>query len=436
MATFKVVPDKRYTRKDHTHRYCLRTTVEGEVVYLQLKMKLTPSQHNLVFKGKSMSADCIHYREQISALERKAEKIYQSMKRYDPDRFKQLFFDQGGHSAPPDPTLPQTLAVKGLFEYYISNAPIKLGTQIHMGVVQRMLEAFHPGLYLDDIDVAFLKEFEKTQFTKGKSISTVASYMRDTRTIINYFRLTKKIVPSDYQYPFGRGGYSIKTVRKKKMVLREEEISTVIEAEHFDSPQQEYARNIWVCLYYGCGMNPIDLIRLRWDQVEEMYAHYIRTKTETTRKSNIQELVLPMTEDFRYSLDLVAGKKGPFVLGLIKEGYTETSLRNRKNRFRNDINTQLKKLSSRLNLSVPLTMSTARDCYASTLNRNGVSRESISGMLGHNDPRTTAAYLASLSVDETFAINKHLVKRKKKPIEKKGKKDTKGNNEDGLCEVA
>ena len=101
------------------------------------------------------------------------------------------------------------------------------------------------------------------------------------------------------------------------------------------------------------------------------------------------------------------------MLGKIKEGYTETSLMNRKNRFRIEINIELKKISSRLNLSVPLIMSTARDCYASTLKRKGVPREFIGDMLGHSDPRTTSHYLDSLSIDETFDVNHKLVKRKK-----------------------
>jgi integrase len=181
----------------------------------------------------------------------------------------------------------------------------------------------------------------------------------------------------------------------------------------FESTKQEYARNIWLCLYYGCGINIIDLLRLRWANVEYNHIHLIRKKTETTRKSNIQELVLPLTEELKHYLNLVGDPTSPFVLGKIKEGYTEIALRNRKNRFRQEVNTELKKVSKSLKLSVPLIMSRARDCYASTLNRNGVPIGDISNMLGHNDPRTTAHYLDSLSIDGTFEVNDKLVKSKK-----------------------
>lgn len=413
MATFKVVPDNRYKRKDNTHRYCLRTIVDGKVKYLPLEFEMTTEQHNLVFVKKLMSNDFIDFREKISALETKAERIYTSMKRYDPERFKQLFYSNGENPNGIDEGLPKTLSVEKLFEYYLNNNQIKRGTKAHMLVAQRMLNYFQPGIFMDEIDAKLLKRFEQSPYSEGKSVSTVSSYMRDIRTVINYFSQVKKIMPADYIYPFGKGGYSIKSHRKKKNVLREDEISSVIELDHFPNYKQEYARDIWLTLYYGCGINPIDLLRLRWENVESNHIHLIRKKTETTRKSNIQELVLPLTEDLKYYLNLVGDPTSPFVLGKIKEGYTETSLMNRKNRFRIEINTELKKISSRLNLSVPLIMSTARDCYASTLKRKGVPREFIGDMLGHSDPRTTSHYLDSLSIDETFDVNDKLVKRKK-----------------------
>ena len=418
MATFKVVPDRRYKRKDNTNRYCLRTMVEGKVTYLPLDFQLTPQEHKIVFNKKSMGKESIDVREQINDLETKAKRIYSSMKRFDPDRFKQLFYNLGGEyiNVADDPMVPKTLAVKDLFKYYLDNSQIKRATKVHMAVTQRMLNYFQPGLFVDEIDARFLKRFEQYHTDQGKGMSTVSSYMRDTRTVINYFTKIKPIIPKDYQYPFGRVGYSIKSVRKKKNVMSEMEISSLIEMDHFPNPKQQYALNIWLTLYYGCGINPVDLLRLKWENVESNHIHLIRKKTETTRKSNIQELVLPLTDELKEYLNMVGDPTSPFVLGKLKEDYTETSLMNLKNRFGWEINRQLNKISKSLNLSVPLRLCTARDCYASTLKRQGVPREFIGDMLGHNDPRTTSHYLDSLSIEETFNVNDKLVKKKKKEI--------------------
>jgi integrase len=413
MATFKVVLDTRYKHKDKTHRYCLRTMVEGKVRYLPLDYKLTEEQHNLVFKKMSTNADCIDLREKFSGIETHAQRIFSSMRHYDPERFKQLFYKKDGNTTETDPSLPKTLAMKELFEYYMNNTSIKVGTKIHMKVALSMLQEFHHNVYVDEIDVKFLKNFEKKQLGKQKSISTVASYMRDIRTVLNYFIQVKKVIPRDYNYPFGKGGYSIKLKKMKKNVLQEDEILSLIELNNFEDQKQEYAYNIFMLLYYACGINPIDLLKLRWQDLDHNHFHFIRTKTETTRKSEVQELVIPLTEEVKFYLNKVGDPTSSFVLGKLHEGYTDQSLRNRKNRFRQEINTELKKIGKRLNLSVILRMSSARDAYASTLDRNGEQRENISSMLGHSDIRTTANYLDSLSIKKTFDINDKLVKRKK-----------------------
>lgn len=413
MATFKVVLDTRYKHKDKTHRYCLRTTVDGKVRYLPIEYQLTEDQHNMVFKKMVMTKECIDLREKFSEIETHAQRVFSSMRHYDPERFKQLFYKKDNQTQQADPTLPKTLAMKELFEYYMNNTSIKVSTRIHMKVALSKLQEFHHNVYVDDIDVKFLKDFEKAQTKKKKSMATVASYMRDIRTVLNYFIKVKKIIPRDYNYPFGVGVYSIKLKKKKKNVLQDEEILSLIDLNTFETKKQEYAHNIFMLLYYACGINPIDLLKLRWEDLDHNHFHFVRTKTETTRQSEVQELVIPLTEEVKFYLNKVGDPTSPFVLGKLHEDYTDQSLRNRKNRFRQEINTELKKIGKRLNLSVTLRMSSARDAYASTLDRNGEARENISSMLGHSDIRTTSNYLDSLSIKKTFDINDKLVKRKK-----------------------
>lgn len=415
MATFNVIQDKRYKRKDNTHRYCLRAIVNGKVHYLPLKLALTKKQHNDVFVNKLMSKDYIDLRDDINNLEIKAQRIYSSMKVFDYVRFKQKFYNTEVIEEDNDPELPQTLAVKGLFNYYMDHADIKVATKGHMRVARNMFEAYYPNVYVDDISVKFLREFEKYHLDKGKSILTISSYMRDLRTVINYFRNVKKIIPSDYKYVFGHGGYSIKSYRRKKSFLQDTDILKVIELEDFDSDKQEYARDIWLVMYYGSGINPIDLLKLRWKDIEHDHVHFLRTKTETTRIEN-EEITIPLTPEFKYYLNKVCDPTSPFVLGNLKEGFSANTLLNRKWRFRKEVNSELKKIREKLNLSAPLLMGTARHAYASSLKRSGVPDGFIGDMLGHSDPRTTKHYLDSLDVQKTFDVNKHLVKSKKMEI--------------------
>ena len=55
MATFRLKPDKRYSRNNNEHRYCLITTVEGKVRYLPLKYEISQEQLDvLVAAGKAV----------------------------------------------------------------------------------------------------------------------------------------------------------------------------------------------------------------------------------------------------------------------------------------------------------------------------------------------------------------------------------------------
>lgn len=67
------------------------------------------------------------------------------------------------------------------------------------------------------------------------------------------------------------------------------------------------------------------------------------------------------------------------------------------------------KVGGDLHLSVPLKWKTARDCYATTLRRGGVSKDNIGEMLGHANSIVTEHYLASLDIEKTNEINQHIL---------------------------
>jgi DNA-binding CsgD family transcriptional regulator len=73
--------------------------------------------------------------------------------------------------------------------------------------------------------------------------------------------------------------------------------------------------------------------------------------------------------------------------------------------MRQQINRSLSEISQKLNLSVPLTLMTARDSYATTLKRAGKSNDQIGEMLGHSNSIVTMHYLGSMDLDSTLEVN-------------------------------
>ena len=104
-------------------------------------------------------------------------------------------------------------------------------------------------------------------------------------------------------------------------------------------------------------------------------------------------------------LDKLGDKDSIYVLGLLKEGYTEKTISNKSNKDRRGLNLHLKNIEKKLNLSAPLRLETARDCYASCLNRAGVPTKFISELMVHSSVAVTENYLSAMNNKEIFDAN-------------------------------
>ena len=254
-----------------------------------------------------------------------------------------------------------------------------------------------------------MKKIERKRLQEGVSISSINSNFRDLRTVINYFMKKKNVIPTGYFYPFGKGGYSICEYFPKKQVFTNDEISMIINLDEFESSDEEFARDIWELLYRCNGINFADLLRLRWDHRNGNCFVFFRKKTENTRKKMRQEIVVPINQKVENIISKVGDKNSPFLLGFLKDGYTDENFDYMNRKVRKSVNTSLKQISKRLNLSITLQLKTARDSYATVLRRNGVSIDVISEMLSHSNTTVTKHYLDSLDTETVFMVNENLI---------------------------
>ena len=403
MSTIRVVLDNRKKLKDNKYNLSIRVCNKGNVLYLPIT-KISKSQYNQVFVRESMDEGSIRFRESVNEFKTKCEKIYTEMAVFNPARFREQAYSK-------DKELPKTLILKDLFDYYIENYEgITLKTRHHFRLSINKLETFRAGLTVQDITPEFLRHFDLEQQKAGLSRSTIDGIFRNLRRILNYFILEKKLIPRSYDYPFGRGGYSVKSFFGRKLVMRNDEIQKVVDFKDFDGDKEmEYARNIWLTLYRANGINFADLIRMRWDNMQGGYLIFYRKKTQSTRKNNIKPITVPITPKLQELIDKVGVKDSPFILGLLEEGFAENTYENLSHKVRSNLNEDLLEISKKLNLSVPLKLKTARDCYATTLKRAGVSKDSIGEMLGHANSVVTEHYLASLDIEKTHEINQYIL---------------------------
>ena len=402
MATFNIVLDKRTKLKKDKYNLAVRMVNGSDVMYINVA-KMTQKQYDLVFTLKAKDKESIAFRETCNGYITKCERIFSELKPFNRTRLRELFKDK-------DKDAHQSLLLSNLFNSYIEkDENLKPKTKEAIKYTKNRLEDFKPGISVGDVTVSFLKRFEKKRLSEGTSQATIDHHMRNLRLVINYYRDVERIIPKEYDYPFGKGRFSVSSWFPDKPVLEEPEIISVIELEEFETKDLEYARDIWLLLYRCNGANFADLLRMKWDQIKGDYIVFTRKKTESTRKSNKRNIVIPLTDKLKELIEKIGVKSSPFILGLLPEEYTDRFFDNKNHKIKQLINRDLAKIQTKLNLSTPLQLGKARDCYASTLHRNGESVDDISKMLGHGNSIVTERYLASINMKKTFSINKSLL---------------------------
>jgi len=401
MATFNIVLDKRAKLRNDKYNLAVRINKGNDVMFLNVA-KVTEDQYDKVFRKKLLDEKSIQFRETCNNYVSKCERIFNELRPFDRKRLRALFYEK-------EDEISESLLLRDLFkDYFTNNKRIKELTRRHYRTSMNVFESFKPNATVFDVTPEFCREFEKSKIDSGCSPAAIASWFRSLRRIINYYSKVKKIIPRFYDYPFLEGGYQIKSFMPSKLVLSNDEIKSVVDFKDFETSEQEYARNVWLLLYRLNGINFCDLLRMKWADIKGNCLVFFRKKTELTTVKNVRHIRAPLIQGAIELIEKIGVKSSPFILGQLPEDFSEATLVNKSDKLRKVINKDLRFLTDKLNLSVPLTLETARDCYATCLLRSGVSIEKISEMLGHSSTLVTRHYLGGMNLDETFDTNKNL----------------------------
>jgi integrase/recombinase XerD len=382
MAKFTLVHDKRRANKDGSYNLSVRMVDQRQVMYLKID-SLIEKQYEHIFVKKLVDTRSIEYREWAQNKVIKAEKIYNNSKPSSQKRFKELLDEV-------EKTLPNDLIMKNLFTYYIDNySANKLKTKIHYRNTRNILEKYKKGLTVFDITPELLRNFERHKLNEGCKMSSITSYLRDIRRIINYFRFDVELIPLTYKYPFSRSGHILSNDLPEKDFLSEEELDKVISFKDFDSPEQEYALDVWRFLYRCGGINICDAVKMEWSNIHGDTIKFERKKTSNTRRKRNRLISVSLTPQLKETIEKIGVKSSPFILGQINEGFTEQTFINRVHKISGKMNKRLGAISDKLSLSVPLKFSKARDCFANSLRDSGVKLDDIALCMGHSNSKVT-----------------------------------------------
>lgn len=399
MATFIIQLDRRKKLKNEEYNLVVRVNVGSNMIYLNVG-RLTEKQYDHVFEKNSMDDDSIDIREKCEGYKIKCQRILKQLGRFDKARFRELFYEE-------EKIMPKTLLLKDLFtDYYTTNENIRHTTKGRYRSSMNIFETFMKGASVYDVTADYLKKFERYKLSIGNSPATIASNITDLKRVLNYYTKVKKVIPKDYEYPFSESGYRIKNFIPNKTVLENVDIESVAKMKKFDTSEQEYARDIWLMLYRFNGSNFVDLLRMRWSNIKGKDIRFYRWKTESTKRKNLKQIIVPKTKGITQLLDKIGDKNSPFILGKLEEGYSDETLYNKSNKMRGELNEQLKVISTKLKLTSPLRISKARECYATTLRRANKPIDQISEAMGHSSLSVTMNhYIGNMNSAERFGLN-------------------------------
>lgn len=203
------------------------------------------------------------------------------------------------------------------------------------------------------------------------------------------------------QYPFKHFKISKLKGKSIKKALNLEEVHHLQNLDLTNTPHLLNSRNYFIFSFYTRGMNFTDMMKLRWEDISGDRIHYTRAKTG----GNFTIKIMVPT---RAILDFYSQTNSPYVFPLIlRENLTPSQLNNRKRKTLKKFNKDLKELTVLAGINKPLTSYVARHSFANSLKQKGIGTDIISESMGHQDVKTTMAYLRELDtsvLDDTNSL--------------------------------
>ena len=252
-------------------------------------------------------------------------------------------------------------------------------------------------MLLCEIDSNIMMLYEAWLKGKGICPNTTSFYMRILRAVYN--RAVEKEL-TEQKYPFKHVYTGVGKTVKRAIPLKS--IKHIKELDLTLKPHLEYARDMFLFSFYTRGMSFIDMAYLKKSDLKNGIIIYRRRKTG-------QQLAIKWEKCMEDIISKYGQNKSTnYLLPVIinPDSDERTQYRNAICR----INVALKEVAKLAGLHIPLTMHTARHCWASVAKSKNIPLSVISEGMGHDSEETTRIYLASLDTSVIDKANSLILK--------------------------
>ncbi len=242
-------------------------------------------------------------------------------------------------------------------------------------------------LVFREITPTLLDKYETYLRSNNNTDGGIGLKMRELRALFND-AIRKGVVDEKY-YPFKV--YKVSKLKGKgiKKALTRDEMKLM---EAFDTdvnPHLTNTKNYMLFSYYMGGLNFVDLMKLKWENVQGDRILYIRSKTKGRFSVKMLEPVKRVIAYYK-----TQNRPTAYVFPiLLKENLTPMQIENRKHKTLSKYNKQLKEIAKIQGVEQNVTSYVIRHSFATNLKFAGISTDLIGESMGHQDVSVTKAYL-------------------------------------------
>lgn len=390
------------TRREKENGYPvkLRVYYKGKVKHFALGKDLTEKEFESSFKAIKPKKDYKRIKQELIAMEAKANEIVDSLKPFQIERFERLFYgetrtksDVLGYYKDYIEKLTQNEQIKTAIGYGCSLNSIKT-------YLQTTSKGKAPKLMFDDITLDFLSAYEKWMLSNGNAEATIGIYLRNLKTLYN--QAIAKGEASHELYPFKKGGYQIPSGSKVRKALSKDDLKKLFDAEVEKDSHKEKAKDFWFFSYLCSGMNIKDISGLKYCDIDNESISFVRSKTKGANKAKQVRIVAGLTDNSRAIIEKYGNKpvdKHSYVFPIFNSGMDAAQKVRANDNFVRFINQHIKLLAKSLGIDAKIATYWARHSFATMAQRKNVSRSLIQESLGHTSPQTTERYLNGFNIE-------------------------------------
>lgn len=278
------------------------------------------------------------------------------------------------------------------------NEDMRQGTADNYICAMRSLKRFTAGadITFDEFDADTVSRYEAYLRQRGLKMNTVSFYMRTLRAIYN--RAVSEGLTAD-KSPF-KNVYTGNCRTSKRAVALN--VIRAISRMQTASPQQAWARDMFMFSFYTRGMSFVDMAYLKKTDLKDGMLTYRRKKTGQTLMVRWEKCMQDIVDAHPSGNDI-------YMLPLIRRpGIDERRQYKSSQRM---ANRELCQIGETLLTETPLTMYVARHSWASIAKQMQIPMNVISESMGHTSLKTTQIYLKSLDHDIIDKANAKILKQ-------------------------